>query len=135
LQKLHAALHQYEQAIVGHEPLEWWSQGVTGMPGLSAHPYGGEVIFLVNANATMNYTYRHVDCSGGGGAAVEVPLWSVSIVDGKTCAVVFNSADDLAADGAVGSERPAPEPGPADRVGAPGAGWEYYSEPTNLSWW
>jgi hypothetical protein len=85
------------------------------MPGLSIHPYGGEVIFLVNSNATMNYTYQP-NCSGsdghdngvkggeggggGGGAAaaaaaaaaIKVPLWSVSIVDGKSCAVVFNSA-------------------------------------------
>jgi hypothetical protein len=76
------------------------------MPGLSIHPYGGEVIFLVNSNATMNYTYQP-NCSGSDGhdngvkggeaaaaaaAAIKVPLWSVSIVDGKSCAVVFNSA-------------------------------------------
>jgi len=76
------------------------------MPGLSVHPYGGEVIFLVNSNATMNYTYQP-NCSGSDGhgngvkggegaaaaaAAIKVPLWSVSIVDGKSCAVVFNSA-------------------------------------------
>lgn len=37
LQRLHAALHKHEAAIVGSDPPEWWSQGVADKPLLSAH--------------------------------------------------------------------------------------------------
>ena len=127
LQKLHAALHKYEAAIVGTEPLQWWSQGVAGMPGLSLHPYGDAVSFLVNANATTNYKTR-LNCSSaaGGESMVSVPMWSVSIVDGVTCDVVFNTAADP-------DSTPPPPPSEAS-TGAPSDGWEFWTEPLNLSW-
>lgn len=130
LQKLHALLHRYEPAIVGNEPPQWWSQGVHAMPGLSVHPYGVEVIFLVNANTTTNYTYS-VNCTGVlANQEIHIPLWSVAIVDGKSCQVVFNSAGveefDTSASTVAAS---------IDRVGTPSATtWEYYTEATNISW-
>lgn len=135
LQRLHAALHKYEPAIVGNDPPQWWSQGVHAMPGLSVHPYGAQVIFLVNANSTINYTYS-VNCTGflgdsGFAKEVRVPLWSVSIVDGKSCEVAFNSAVEVEVD--TGASKVATTHS-IDRVGTPSTTWEYYTEATNVSW-
>jgi hypothetical protein len=132
LQKLHAALHRYEKAIVENQPVRWWSQGVAGMPGLSAHPYGAGLIFYVNANTTVNYTLQANCSSGGGGGTATVPLWSVTMFDCQSGTVVFNSAHSAASRAGSVSE-----PGAVDqvgRVGAPSASWEYYPEATNLSW-
>eukprot|EP01052_Picozoa_sp_SAG31_P005994 SAG31_NODE_272_length_18690_cov_14.520785_3_plen_416_part_00 len=142
LQKLHAVLRQFEKAIVENEPLQWWSQGVQTMPGLSVHPYGVDVMFLVNTNTTQNYTYR-ANCATP--ASISVPPWSVSIVDGRRCATVFNTADaswlqqtpESTTDATIREIRDfhREKYGTrfSDRTDIP-VSWEFFPEPTNLSW-
>lgn len=133
LQKLHSVLHKYEPAIVENDTAQWWNHGVHSMPGLSVYSYGsngGKVIFLVNANNTMNYTYG-VNCTGAlgdsGGNEIQVPLWSVSIVDADRCEVAFNSAGEVEVETSEVAASTV-------QVGTPSATWEYYTEATNVSW-
>ena len=151
LQRLHAALHTFEAAIVGADaPKQWWNMGVAGMPGLSSYSYSGKVAFLVNSNRTADFTL-HYNCtamapssssppasphrpspaslpaSPPASVEVAVPHWSVTIIDGTACTVVVNTAAESGAP-------PPPPPAEAGPAGGEDSAWSFWAEPTDLAW-
>ena len=58
---------------------------------------------------------------------MKIPHWSVSIIDLKSCEVLFNSAVSA-------GTAPPPAPVQGAVLGAPSDSWEYWTEPTDLDW-
>eukprot|EP00927_Polykrikos_kofoidii_P061211 TRINITY_DN56077_c0_g1_i1.p1 TRINITY_DN56077_c0_g1~~TRINITY_DN56077_c0_g1_i1.p1 ORF type:complete len:798 (+),score=105.28 TRINITY_DN56077_c0_g1_i1:64-2394(+) len=90
LKTLHSVIHRYEGALLASDALP---PQVDLGDGVTAWDYGG-VAFIANSNTSIEKVVKWT-CNGTDDSAMlvlSVPPWSVSIVDGRWCELVFNTA-------------------------------------------